>query len=63
MLSFDFILNNNPKSISKASPPEEINKTGLNISPTNRPKAPKNCKRIISSPNPSNLNRMNSLFM
>ena len=63
MVSFSFILTTKPKNMRRASPKDEIVKIGLNLSPTIKPEAPKNCKPIIIKPNFSKPNRLNSLFM
>ena len=63
ILSFIFNLTNTPRNISIASPPDEINKTGFNESPTNNPIAPRNCKMMVRRPNFSSLKRLNSFFI
>ena len=61
--SLILILTKTPKNIRTANPPDEINKMGLYISPTIRPKAPNNWENIVIKPNFSRLNRLNSLFI
>ena len=46
-----------------ASPPDDINKIGLNNNPINSPKAPRISKIIVRSPNFSTLKRLNSSFI
>ena len=63
MLSFNFNLSIKPDNMSNARPKDEIVKIGLNLSPTIKPVAPKNCDAIIMRPNFSKPNRLNSLFI
>lgn len=61
--SFTLNLAPTPKSINNANPPADINKKGLNIKPTSKPKPPKISRVAVSVPNFSNPKRMNSLFI
>ncbi len=63
MLSFNFILTIKPANIRNARPKDEIVKIGLNLRPTNKPVAPKNCDAIIIRLNFSKPNRLNSFFI
>ncbi len=63
MLSLNFILTIKPNSISNARPKDEIVIIGLNLSPTIKPVAPKNCDAIIIRPKFSKPNRLNSRFI
>ena len=62
-LSFILILTIKPSNINIASPPDDINKTGLKNKPTNSPIAPRISNRMVRSPNFSNLKRLNSFFI
>jgi len=63
MESFDFIRTNKAINISKASPLADINNRVSNIKPTHKPRAPRISNTIVSSPNFSILNRLNSFFI
>jgi len=60
MLSFNFILTIRPDNISNARPKDEIVKIGLNLSPTNKPKAPIIINKTVVIPVFSKPNRLNS---
>ena len=62
-LSFIFILTIKPLNIRRLRPRADIDKIGLNMSPTISPVAPTNCKIMIKKPSLSNLNRLNSFFI
>lgn len=59
MLSFNFILTIRPDNISNARPKDEIVKIGLNLSPTNKPKAPIISNKTVVNPIFSKPNRLN----
>ena len=61
--SFELILAIRASNNNKASPLDDINKMGLTNKPTNSPMAPIISKKIVNSPNFSNLKRLNSFFI